>query len=87
MEAGRPLRFTEIAGAVPQLSDRLLSERVKELETRGLLAREATSHTSARVEYTLTPMGRSLGPALAELAVWARAWLTRTEADSDRVAG
>lgn len=83
MEAGRPLRFSEIAGAVPQLSDRLLSERVKELETRGLLAREVCSSGPARVEYALTPMGRSLGPALAEVAAWAREWLTERGAESD----
>lgn len=74
-----PLRFSEIAGAVPQLSDRLLSERVKELEARGLLAREMISGPPVRVEYALTPMGRSLAPALDELAAWARRWLEASE--------
>jgi DNA-binding HxlR family transcriptional regulator len=69
------LRFSEIANAVPQLSDRLLSERMKELEARGLVAREVTPGPPVRVEYSLTEMGLALGPALGELKHWARLWL------------
>ncbi len=72
MASEAPLRFSEIAASVPQLSDRLLSERLKELEARGLLAREATATAPIRVDYTLTPMGRGLAPALTQLATWAR---------------
>ena len=75
MDSEAPLRFSEIAASVPQLSDRLLSERLKELEARGLLAREATVAAPVRVDYALTPMGRGLAPALTQLATWARAWL------------
>ena len=75
MASDAPLRFSEIAASVPQLSDRLLSERLKELEARGLLAREATAAAPIRVDYTLTPMGRGLAPALTQLATWAREWL------------
>ncbi len=75
MASDTPLRFSEIAASVPQLSDRLLSERLKELEARGLLAREATVGAPVRVDYTLTPMGRGLAPALTQLATWAREWL------------
>jgi len=78
MQAERPLRFSEIAAAVPQLSDRLLSERVKELETRGVVDRTVHTGPPVRVEYALTPMGRSLAPALRELAEWARRWLPAT---------
>lgn len=73
--AERPLRFSEIVAAVPQLSDRLLSERVKELEARGVVERTVFPGPPARVEYALTAMGRSLAPALRELAAWARRWL------------
>lgn len=73
--AERPLRFSEIAAAVPQLSDRLLSERVKELEARGVVERTVFQGPPVRVEYALTAMGRSLAPALEELAAWARRWL------------
>jgi DNA-binding HxlR family transcriptional regulator len=70
-----PRRFSEIAGAVPELSDRLLSERVKELEERGLIERTVHGGPPVRVEYSLTGMGRELQPALAELKAWARRWL------------
>ena len=81
VQAGRPLRFSQIAHAVPQLSDRLLSERLKELEQRGVVERRehATSPDQQRpkVEYALTPMGESLQPALAELKAWGQRWLDR----------
>src|SRR4051794_21158124 len=73
--ADRPLRFSEIATAIPDLSDRLLSEHVKELEARGLVAREVHPGPPVRVTYTLTDMGHALEPALAELKTWAREWL------------
>jgi len=75
MHCGRPMRFTEIAHAVPDLSDRLLSERMKELEARGIVERHVTQTSPARVEYELTDKGRELAPALEELKAWADRWL------------
>jgi DNA-binding HxlR family transcriptional regulator len=72
-----PLRFSEVAQAVPELSDRLLSERVKELESRGIVARTVMPGPPLRVEYQLSRMGRELEPALSELEQWARRWLSR----------
>ena len=72
---GGRLRFTEIANAVPDLSDRLLSERMKELEARGIVERRVGGASPARVEYELTKMGRDLAPALTELEAWAHRWL------------
>ena len=69
------LRFGEIAEAVPQLSDRLLSERMKELEARGVVQRTVRPGRPVRVDYELTEMGRALTPAVRELEVWARRWL------------
>ncbi len=70
-----PLRFSEIAQSVPELSDRLLSERMKELERRGMVTRRVISGPPLRVEYSLSEMGRALGPALSELERWANRWL------------
>lgn len=78
---GEPLRFSDIAAAIPEMSDRLLSERVKELEQRGLVERRVDAGPPARVHYALTPMGRALAPAVGELHAWAREWL-RTSADA-----
>src|ERR1700756_3223208 len=70
-----PLRFSEIGHAVPELSDRLLSERMKELESRGMVERRVIPGPPLRVEYSLSRMGRELEPAVAELQTWARLWL------------
>jgi len=72
---GGAMRFSEIAAAVPELSDRLLSERMKELEARGVVERTVLSGPPVHVEYRLTEMGRALQPALNELRDWARHWL------------
>ena len=72
---GGPLRFSEISHAVPELSDRLLSERMKELEARGVVSRHVDPGPPVKVLYELTDMGRSLEPALLELKSWARRWL------------
>jgi DNA-binding HxlR family transcriptional regulator len=77
---GGPLRFSEISHAVPELSDRLLSERMKELEARGVVNRHVDPGPPVRVLYELTDMGRSLEPALAELKSWARRWLQDDDA-------
>jgi len=72
-----PLRFSEVAQAVPELSDRLLSERMKQLEARGLVSRTVHAGPPVRVEYSLSRMGRELEPALSELERWANRWLGR----------
>ncbi len=71
-----PMRFSEVAAAVPQLSDRLLSERMKELEARGLIVRDVHAGPPVRVTYALTDMGRDLGPAIKALHDWARVWMS-----------
>jgi len=71
------LRFGEIADSVPELSDRLLSERMKELEARGVVIRTVRPGRPVRVEYELTEMGRALAPAVRELEAWAQQWLAR----------
>jgi DNA-binding HxlR family transcriptional regulator len=68
-------RFSEIAGAVPGLSDRLLSERLKELERDGLVVRKVTPTTPVRIEYRTSAKGDALLPALLEIEKWASVWL------------
>lgn len=75
-----PLRFSEVAQAIPELSDRLLSERMKELEARGVVERRVLAGPPLRVEYSLSEMGRELEPALSELQRWARRWLSSSTA-------
>jgi DNA-binding HxlR family transcriptional regulator len=75
LQGGR-LRFTQIAQAVPDLSDRLLSERMKELEARGIVVRHVSTDSPVKVCYELTDKGRQLEPALNELKSWADRWLS-----------
>ena len=70
----RPMRFGELRKAIPGLSDRLLSQRLRELEEEGLVEREVEAGTPVRVTYSLTDVGEDLGPALAELKSWAKRW-------------
>ena len=71
-----PLRFSEVAQSIPELSDRLLSERMKELESRGMVERTVVAGPPLQVRYELSRMGHELEPALAELQSWARRWLS-----------
>jgi DNA-binding HxlR family transcriptional regulator len=71
----RPMRFSEVVQSVPDLSDRLLSERMKELEARGIVERTVHPGPPVKVEYSLSEMGRELGPALTQLQDWAQRWL------------
>lgn len=77
---GGPMRFSQIRAGVPELSDRLLSERMKELEARGIVLRRTDPGPPLRVDYELTPMGRSLEPAVSEITTWAQTWLAAQSA-------
>lgn len=69
------VHFSELARSIPDLSDRMLSERLKELETEGIVARVVVPSTPVRVEYRLTEKGRALGPVLDAIGDWAGEWL------------
>jgi DNA-binding HxlR family transcriptional regulator len=70
-----PRRFSEIAHSISQISDRLLSMRLRELEAEGIVERRVSDGPSVRVEYALTPKGRALEPAIGALRFWAREWI------------
>lgn len=67
-------RFTDIVHLVPGLSDRLLSERLKELEAEGIIARSVHAETPARIEYHLTEKGRDLIEVTEAVRRWASKW-------------
>ena len=69
-------RYAEIRGAIPDISDRMLSERLRELEAEGIVARIVIPETPVRVEYELTPKGRALEHALAAIGKWAERWIS-----------
>jgi DNA-binding HxlR family transcriptional regulator len=67
-------RFTDIRNAIPGLSDRLLSERLKALEADGIVTRRVIADTPVRIEYGLTEQGRDLAGVVQELRAWAERW-------------
>ncbi len=69
-----PMRFADLKRAVPGLSDRLLSRRLRELETDGMITRRVEDGLPVKVTYDLTEKGRSLRPAIQMLREWACDW-------------
>ena len=67
-------RFSDIHAAIPGISDRLISERLKELEAEGVVVRTVVPSTPVRVDYALTEKGRALGEVVAAVATWAETW-------------
>lgn len=71
---GGPRRFCDFRAQVPDLSDRLLSERLKELEEVGIVRRTVHDTKPVLIEYSLTEKGRALEPVVASIATWAERW-------------
>lgn len=67
-------RFCEIREGIPGISDRLLTERLKELEDNGIVAREVTPTRPPQVSYRLTEKGAALAPVLDSVSAWAAEW-------------
>jgi DNA-binding HxlR family transcriptional regulator len=63
-------RFGEIAVRIPDISRKVLTEQLKDLETSGLILREQYKEIPPRVEYSLTDLGRSLAPVFREMETW-----------------
>ncbi|MFV8826507.1 winged helix-turn-helix transcriptional regulator [Alkalihalobacterium sp. APHAB7] len=67
-------RFCTIEQAIG-ISGRLLSERLKELESQGIVKREIYPETPVRIEYSLTEKGKSLEPLMKEIETWSQTWI------------
>jgi DNA-binding HxlR family transcriptional regulator len=74
-----PLRFNEIAAQIDVISDRMLSERLKELEAEGIVERRIFAEVPVRVEYRLTPKGVALRPIYEAIGGWAARWIDGIE--------
>ena len=68
-------RYALIRSAIPDITDRMLSERLRSLEGEGLLTRKVIPDSPVRVEYELTAKGRSLKEALEAIGSWAEQWV------------
>ncbi|MGH2806177.1 MAG: winged helix-turn-helix transcriptional regulator [Actinomycetota bacterium] len=73
-------RFSSIRSTVPGLSDRMLSERLKELEAEGIVVRNVLPETPVRIEYVPTEKGEALSDVVKAIATWGEEWLKPKEA-------
>lgn len=71
MYATRPMRFKEIQAAMPDISQKMLTSTLRDLEIDGLVSRKAYAEIPPRVEYELTPRSRTLTPLIHNLVGWA----------------
>lgn len=69
-------RFGEIAARIPEISRKVLTEQLKELEKDGLVTRKQYNEVPLRVEYSLTTLGQSLTPVFNEIAKWSSEHIT-----------
>ena len=69
-------QFSEFADVIPGVSDRLISVRLKEFESEGIVERIVIPDKPVRIQYRLTPKGESLGSIVIGVSQWAEQWLT-----------
>lgn len=81
-----PQRFCELTAAVDGLSDRVLSDRLRELEAEGVIERMVYPQIPVRVEYRLTDKGRDLQPVVEAIHQWAEKWVFLSPAQVEECA-
>ena len=74
-----PLRFSELKRLVPDITEKMLTQQLRELESDGLLTRTVFAEVPPRVEYSLTPLGRSLKPILDSMWAWGEGYKASLE--------
>lgn len=73
-----PQRFCDIETSIG-VSGKVLSERLKDLETRGIVQRRIYPETPVRIEYSLTDKGLAFEPILRDIEIWSQSWLEAEE--------
>ena|SRR2546428_13994947 len=77
---GSRSRFATLRDAIPDITDRMLCDRLRELEQEGIVERIVVPETPVRVEYALTRKGRALAGAIGAITEWAHKWIDVDEA-------
>ncbi|MBW5447327.1 transcriptional regulator [Cohnella sp. CFH 77786] len=72
---GGPKRFKEIKEQIPDMSDKMLTDRMKELESLGILTRTVYPEMPVRIEYELTDKGRDMKDVIESIQVWGEKWM------------
>lgn len=71
------LRFGELSRSLPAATQKMLTQQLRELEKDGLVLRKVYAEIPPKVEYSLTPLGRSLEPVLHALTEWGERFLVQ----------
>ncbi|KZC17130.1 transcriptional regulator [Rhodanobacter sp. FW510-R12] len=82
--SAEPRRFGELRHDIPRISARVLSARLRELESRGLVTRRVLDTSPPSAEYALTPLGRELLPAIRALASVGQKLIAEWEAGASK---
>ncbi len=70
-------RYADLARAIAGVSQKMLTQTLRSLERDGMVRRKVTPSVPVRVDYSLTPLGRSLLPLVAKIKAWAEAHMDR----------
>ncbi|WP_020620330.1 winged helix-turn-helix transcriptional regulator [Paenibacillus daejeonensis] len=70
-----PQRFVAIENSLTNLSSKVLSERLKELEEEGIIERTVYPEKPVRIEYALTSKGQELAPLMEQISEWSTKWI------------
>ena len=73
----RPCRFNELRRAITGVSQHMLTEQLRDLESQGVITRTIFAEVPPRVEYALSEHGKSLGDVMRALAEWGKSHLER----------
>src|ERR1700761_1738795 len=84
---GDTIRFNELGRRLSRITQRMLTRQLRELEAAGLIHREVYAEVPPRVEYSLTPLGRSLEPVIRSLWTWGNGYLAGRETHSASLEG
>jgi DNA-binding HxlR family transcriptional regulator len=72
---GGPKRFKEIKEQIPEMSDKMLTDRMKELEAQGVLTRTVYPEMPVRIEYELTEKGKDMKDVIESIQAWGEKWM------------
>ncbi len=72
---GGPKRFKDIKGQIADMSDKMLTDRMKELESQGIVKRTVFPEMPVRIEYELTEKGLKLQPVIESIQAWGEEWM------------
>lgn len=79
------MRFNELRRSLPGVTQRMLTNQLRELEADGIINRQVFAEVPPRVEYSLTPIGDALTPAIRAMCEWGQVHIQGVEPDFDAI--